>query len=237
MAENSTVNVNKLTKNQLNTMKKDDLVDLVMKFQDIDSVEILSKIEDLSLMIRNLSNENSSLVSVNKRLVDRVVKAERSMFSLEQYSRRDSIEIAGIPEEVGDDVEPSVINLLRNIDVEVEEDDIQACHWLKKGRIICKFVNRKSAESAKRNGKKLKDMDKNKLSFDAKGKLYINESLCPAFRKIHWKSKKLYDGKLIDSFWTHNGTPKIKIGEITHVLSHESDIDKLFPNLVDGFFK
>ena len=101
MAENRTVNVNKLTKNQLNTMKKDDLVDLVMKFQDIDSVEILSKIEDLSLMIRNLTNENSSpsLVSVNKRLVDRVVKAERSMFSLEQYSRRDSIEIAGIPEE------------------------------------------------------------------------------------------------------------------------------------------
>ena len=62
MAENSTLRVKKLTKNQLNTTKKDDLVDLVMKFQDIDSVEILSKIEDLSLMIRNLTNENSSLV-------------------------------------------------------------------------------------------------------------------------------------------------------------------------------
>ena len=142
------------------------------------------------------------------------------MYSLEQYSRRDSIEIAGNPEEVGDDVEQAVINLLRNIDVEVEKDDIQACHWLKKkGRIICKFVNRKSAEGAKRNGRKLKDIDKNKLTFNARGKLYINESLCPAFRKIHWKSKKLYKGKYVDSFWTHNGTVKIKIGEISHVLN------------------
>ena len=198
MAENSTLRV---TKNQLNTMKKDDLVDLVMKFQDIDSVEILSKIEDLSLMIKNLTNENSSLVSVNKKLVDRVVKAEKCIYSLEQYSRRDSIEIAGIPDEVGDEVEPAVINLLRNIDVAVKKDDIQACHWLKnKGSVICKFVNRKTVEGAKRNSKKLKNIDKNKLSFNANGRIYINESLCPAFRKIQWRSKKLYEGKLVDSF-------------------------------------
>ena len=74
-------------------MKKDDLVDLIIRFQEIDSVQIFSKIEDLSILIRKLTDENSSLVHVNSRLVDRVVKAERSIYNLEQYSRRDSIEI------------------------------------------------------------------------------------------------------------------------------------------------
>ena len=179
------------------------------------------------------------LVDVNSRLVDRVVKAERSIYSLEQYSRHDSIEIAGIPVEVGDnEVEPAVINLLRNIDVIVSKDDIQACPRLKnKERIICKFINRKVAEGAKRNSKKLKNINKDKLSFNAKGNLYVNESLCPAFRKIQWKSKKLFERKLVDSFWTHNGLVKIKIGDNTHVLNHDSDIDNLFPDLVDGFFR
>ena len=238
MAEINT-SVNKLTKNQLNSMKKDDLVALIIRFQEIDSVEIFSKIEDLSILIRKLTDENSSLVHVNSRLVDRVVKAERSIYNLEQYSRRDSIEIAGIPVEVEDDeIEPAVINLLSNIDVIVSNDEIQACHRLKKKeRVICKFINRKFAEGAKMNSKKLKIIDKDKLSFNAKGNLYINESLCPAFRKIHWKSKKLWEGKLVESFWTHNGLVKIKIGENTHVLSHDSDIDKLFPDLVDGFFR
>ena len=101
------------------------------------------------------------------------LKAERSIYSLEQYSRSDIIENAGIPFEVGDnEVEPAVINLLRNIDANIGKDDIQACHRLKnKERILCKFVNRNAAEGAKRSSKKLKDIYKRKLSFNVKGKI------------------------------------------------------------------
>ena len=72
MAESNTLRVNMLTKIQLSSMKLDDLVDLVMKFQEIDSVQIFSKIEDLFLLIKKLTNDNSSQVTINKRLVDRV---------------------------------------------------------------------------------------------------------------------------------------------------------------------
>ena len=87
----------------------------------------------------------------------------------------------GIPNSVKDaDLEKTVINILNQIDVAVDQRDIVAVHRLKGNNqrfpsTIVRFLNRKHAYRAKSNKKKLANRD---IIF--KG-LFIVENLCPVY--------------------------------------------------------
>ena len=59
-----------------------------------------------------------------------VVKTERHCWANDaQYSRRDTIEVIGIPSSIRDqDLEDKVSNIFGEIGVNVNERDMQACH-------------------------------------------------------------------------------------------------------------
>ena len=88
----------------------------------------------------------------------------------DRYSRRNNIEIGGIPDIFHDDqLEDISISILNKLDVKCSNEDLEACHRLpltKKEknsahpkRTILRFVNRKFSELALQSRKKLKDMD------------------------------------------------------------------------------
>ena len=82
--------------------------------------------------------------------------------------------------------------VFRNIDVETDERDVQACHRLKeKERTIVKFLNRKDCLQILRVKKELKFLDPTELDFPENTKIFINESLCPHCGGIWNKCKKL----------------------------------------------
>ena len=57
---------------------------------------------------------------------------ELQCWANEQYSRREFLEISGVPESVTDnDLEEKFLKLLEKIDVEVHPDHVEACHWIK----------------------------------------------------------------------------------------------------------
>ena len=60
-----------------------------------------------------------------------------------------------------------------------------------------------------------KDLNKVKVSdidLTGQNKLYINQSLCPYYRMLWFKTKTYQKGK-IDSFYVSNGNIKIRIQE------------------------
>ena len=62
-----------------------------------------------------------------------LVFVERKCARNEQYSRRECIEIVGIPCSItDDDLENEVVTILSDIDVNVTAESFQACHRLKK---------------------------------------------------------------------------------------------------------
>ena len=78
--------------------------------------------------------------------------------SLEQYTRKNSLEIHGIPENVYSSTEEAVLEVAKALDVEVRPDDIEISHHLKgevgAKPIIVKFVsNKKKAELYKERTK------------------------------------------------------------------------------------
>ena len=120
------------------------------------------------------------------KLMERLVVTERKCYANEQYSRRECLQISGIPESVSDNAfEDKIQGVLRGIDTE----NIESCHRLKgngsKGRVILKLSKRKDAEKTKLNKKKLKNIDHRKIGLSSGTKVFINESLC-GYYKLLW---------------------------------------------------
>ena len=115
-----------------------------------------------------------------------------------QYGRRDSVEIFGIPHEIGDDtLEDEVIDIFKEAEVRVNRQipkkmDIQAVHRLKNKNItIVKMVNRKFAKEALRFGKNLRDTKR----YDVNKRIFINNSFCSEFKFLNYAIRKAHNSK------------------------------------------
>ena len=139
----------------------------------------------------------------------------------------------GIPESVNDNaLEDKIQGVLREIDVEVDTENIESCRRLKgkgsKGRVILKLFKKKDAVKIKLNKKKLKNIDHRKIGFSSGTKVFINESLCAYYKLLWSKCKKIFFEKKIASFWITNGTVKIKLlNDQVRSITHEVDLSAL----------
>ena len=180
----------------LNKLTKPELVQLLLKTEGTLGSQItdLSKeIKDTLTHLKKLESDIAVVRTVNDRLVERVVKTERQCRENAQYYRRDTLEIVGIPNYIDNSVlEETVRGVFKKIGVEIDERDVQACHRLKeKDRTIVKFVNRRVCLQIFRVKKELKSLDPTDLNFPENTKIFINECLCPYYRGIWNKCKKL----------------------------------------------
>ena len=129
---------------------------------------------------------------------------------MEQYGRRNNIEITGIPESVEDEkLEKTVVEVLNKIDLNVSNNDIKSCHRLgkqknKPRKTIIRFVNRKIAKKALLNRKGLKHADTSSLGLDSH-KVFINKNLTHATSKIAFHSRSLKRNSLINKCYTKDG--------------------------------
>ena len=102
----------------------------------------------------------------------------------------------------------------KKIGVEIDERDVQVFHCLKeKERTIVKFVNRKYYHQILKVKKELKSLEPTELGFPENTKIFINESLCPFYRGIWNKCKKLRAIQKIQQFHTTSGLIRVKLEE------------------------
>ena len=102
---------------------------------------------NLMILVRQVMMENVELknkvtklekskASQDKRLdgqFNRIIELETDLGKLNQYGRRNNLELTGIPETVEqDDLEEKVIEILKEIDINVKSRDIEACHRIGK---------------------------------------------------------------------------------------------------------
>ena len=64
-------------------------------------------------------------------------------------------------------------------------------------------------------------------------KIFINESLCPYYRRIWNKCKKLRDKQEVHHYYTINGLIRLRIEESGQVkiITHMVDLQNLFPDI------
>ena len=151
------------------------------------------------VIIKDLQVENQRLRMKVNNLENKVMSLEINENHLEQYGRRNNLEITEIPDDVSDEnLKEKVIHVLSEIQVKVSGSDIEACHRIGKSKnslkkTIVRFINRKHTKKALINRKGLISINKSSLSLSSSDNIFINENLTPMNNKIvfHcWKLKR-----------------------------------------------
>ena len=126
------------------------------------------------------------------------------------------------------------MGVFKRIGGEIDERDVQACHRLKeKERTIVKFVSRRECLQIIRRKNKLQSLDPTELDFPEITKIFVNESLCPFYRGIWNKCKKLRVIQKVHQFCTLTGLIHVKLEEIgpSKIVTHMVDLKELFPDV------
>ena len=199
------------TEETLQPLNKTQLIKLFFKTQEQTNNTIKTLTEEIKEIHRSFKKLESEIIvvkKVNDALVKQLSSVERQCWKNAQYSRRECVEIVGIPPSVEhDELEPTVCRILHHIGGNISGDKTEACHRLDKNsdRTIVKFSSRKDCEHTMRVKKDLKDLDATDLDLPAGTKLYINDSLCPYYRGLWNETKELWNKKKIFSYFTVSG--------------------------------
>ena len=227
-----------LTRETLMKMNKDVLAGMVLDYKErFDSTlsAITDELKELKTDFRKLESDLAISRNVNDKLTKQLILVERKCWANEQYSRRECLEISGIPESIqDDDLEDCVTKIFNECDTPVDPANIEACHRLKSKarpkKVIIKLSKRKDVFNILQRKKKLKSVDITKVGLPQGSLVFINQSLCSYYKYLWSLCKRLHSKKLIHSFWVSNGNVNLKVRENTPVLlvSHVSDLEKHF---------
>ena len=161
-----------------------------------------------------------------------------SLDDLEQYTRKNSLEISGVPESCYTSTEEVVLKVAQALDVNITPNDIEISHKLKcrgsSNIIIAKFVSHKTKSKLYKERTKLKDIRLTDLfpSFATAahaGRIFINENLTNFRRYLLGKAIDMKRDDLLISAWTIDGKVFVKTSPEGRPIKIycEADLDEL----------
>ena len=117
-------------------ISKDEVINLLLDYQNKFEMtltrintNLLGLRQDLSDLKENyikLDSEFSVARQVNNKLKEHIVSLERQCWSNSQYSRRECLEITGIPVKTNQkDLENTALDIFRKLDVEIDSSNIE----------------------------------------------------------------------------------------------------------------
>lgn len=161
----------------------------------------------LTKIIEDLKVENCNLRKQVASLGSRLDDAE-------QYSRRNTVEIHGIPAEKGENVATLVKTVGQALGYPVDDGMVDACHRLRgrdgSGRppgIIVKMLRRGDAEALLQKRRVKRNLTTHDLGLTSRPaqSVYVNESLAPGRRKLLHAASQIRKEKGYKYLWIRGG--------------------------------
>ena len=131
--------------------------------------------------------------------------------SIDQYSRRNNIEIQDIPKTVIDEeLESKVIDIFSALNISITSKNVEDCHHLGKDgkNTIVRSVNRKHCYQALNRKMDLTKIHNSSFAFHQDVKLHLSENLTQYNQYLGWKFRELKRASLIHSSWSSRGVIK-----------------------------
>ena len=203
---------------------------------DQDNIGWLDRICKLNDSFSKLEADVKIAKNIDNLLSQQVVDLKRQCWANAQYSRRECLEIVGIPHSVDDNsLEERVIQVFEKVGCNIDSSNIEECHCITKrnGRVIVKFSKRKDCQQVLQVKKNLQKLKMEDIGLTGNNKVFINHSLCPYYHVLWSKSKALLNMGKTNRLIVSNGTVKVKISEISAPISitHADDFTKYFPDV------
>lgn len=153
----------------------------------------------------------------------------------ESYSRRNCMEIQGLPEEQNESVADLVKKVGEALSIDIKDDMIDTCHRLGKKKseesdlprsIVVKFVQRSDNEKVmnKRREKK-RDFTTRHLGLPMDTPIYQNDSLSPSRRRLLAQARQLRKDSGYKYIWLRNGNILLRKEENGPVVQIRSQAD------------
>ena len=124
------------TEENLDQLLKKDMIVIALAMQSkmsTNNAEVLEEISKLNSKFDILQSDLLVTKDVNSELSSRLVNMERQCWAKAQYSRRECLEVVGIPKEVEQkDLEGKVLSALAKDGCKIDPDNIEDCHQLSK---------------------------------------------------------------------------------------------------------
>lgn len=169
------------------------------RIADVVAAKMEPRISELEAQLREKDEEIATLQG-------RVAELERQADDQEQYSRRTSIRISGVPENQGEDIIAVTKDLLSKIECDPVINRVHRVGPVHESAdsprsILCQFLS----YGAKAHVMKQRSLLKTK----AQG-VFINEDLTRKRSKLLYQCRKLVKDGKIDSAWSFDGRIAIK---------------------------
>ena len=126
---------NEYTEECLQKLSKPLLIAMVLSQRDETKATIESlrdEVKEMNSNFKKLGADVSIVKTVNNLLMKKSVDRERQCWADAQYSRRECLEIAGIPTSIPQQsLEEKVSQIFEAIGISVDKNDIDDCHRLR----------------------------------------------------------------------------------------------------------
>ena len=143
-----------------------------------------------------------------------MLELDQKSNNLDQYNRRNNLEIQGTPVNVTDDeLKGKVTDIFSCLGIEVKGVDIEDCHMLgytNPKNTIVQSVNRKFCYQALDKKMELHKLYSKRLGFNPVKTLYFSKNLTPLNQLLAWKCRELKRASMIHSTWSVRGCDKNK---------------------------
>jgi hypothetical protein len=210
-------------------------LDNLNKIVSLKSDENIALVEKQNEIISNQQVLLDSLKKENLTLREKVSELTQKLDDSEQYSRRNCVEVFGIPQKNGEDVVKIVQDIGKSLRIDVSPSSIDVCHRLKKRNglptpgLIVKFLRTSDALAFLEARRGVRTLSARSLGFQEDNQVYINPSLTENRRRLFGMARVLRrDGKIKHLWVDWAGrvkARKIDGGEV-HLLRSESDLKK-----------
>lgn len=170
---------------------------------------------------KKLDKAHNEIRKSAEKLIDQKYETDRledALDNLEQYTRKNSIEIHGIPDNLYSNAEEAVRKVAEAINVSIEPSDIEICHKLKRDKgippIIVKFTSHKTKSKLYRERTKLKRVKVSDIfpsySLTPEARIFIHENLTPYRKSVVAEASKRRRNGTLHNLWTLDGKIYVK---------------------------
>ena len=245
----SSLNINELVAEAVNLWKTEYLNEIKTLKEEL--AEVKESHDFISQQFEKLKCEYNNLVKISKtqeveikNIKSHSTELEESgkieqdkVDSLEQYGRRNNLEIVGVPYKEGENTNKIAMEVCKLIHVDITQDRISASHRLQTNKrtnekitsIIVTFISRDVRNKVFSNRKLIRSADMKKFFINGIENLYVNENLTKFRKKLFWSAKQKAKSNGFRFYWTANGNVFVRRSEESTpiLIRNEDDLLKI----------
>ena len=171
----------------------------------------------ITKVVTELMAEKNAVIDA---LTEKIAEQEKTINELEQYSRKNCINIAGVKEKERESVRTLTKDIGRAVGVQLTDLDIDTAHRLgrhtggKDRPIIVKFTTFDKRQELHQARRKLRDASApvdSSLTTAELRQIFVSDSLTKANRSVMYAARQLKNDSKIAAAWTDAGRMKIRI--------------------------